>query len=75
MDTFNFVVGIMFSQFGEDNFIHLVNFHFHNFSLMKINYEIHDKKIITIVDAFEEWRHLFEKVQHEIIVYLNHKNL
>jgi len=32
-------------------------------------------KIIAIVDAFEEWQHLFEKVQHEIIVYPNLKNL
>jgi len=42
---------------------------------MEINYEIHDKKIIAIMDAFEEWHHLFEKTQHEIIMYLNHKNL
>jgi hypothetical protein len=35
---------------------------------------IHDKKLLTIMDAFEEWRHLFEKVQHEIIVYFDHKN-
>jgi hypothetical protein len=27
------------------------------------------------MDAFEEWRHLLEKAQHEIIVYFDHKNL
>ncbi len=26
------------------------------------------------MDAFEEWHHLLEKVQHEIIVYFDHKN-
>jgi len=26
------------------------------------------------VDAFEEWHHLFEGTQYEIIIYLNHKN-
>jgi len=26
------------------------------------------------MDAFEEWRHLLEGVQHEIIVYSDHKN-
>jgi hypothetical protein len=32
-------------------------------------------QLITIVDGFEEWRHLLEGAQHEIIVYLDHKNL
>jgi len=26
------------------------------------------------MDAFEEWHHLLERVQHEIIVYFDHKN-
>ncbi len=42
---------------------------------MEINYKIHDKELLTIVDAFEEWHHFFEGVQHEIIMYLDHKNL
>jgi hypothetical protein len=39
----------------------------------EINYEIHDKKLLAIMDAFEEWHHLFEGAQHEIIMYYNHK--
>jgi hypothetical protein len=42
---------------------------------VEINYDIHDKEIIAIVDAFEEWQHLLEIIQHEIFVYSNHKNL
>jgi hypothetical protein len=26
------------------------------------------KRFLAIVDAFDEWRHLFERVQHEINV-------
>jgi hypothetical protein len=33
------------------------------------------KKILAIVDAFEEWHHLFKGVQHEIIMNSNYKNL
>jgi hypothetical protein len=33
----------------------------------------HDKEFF--MDAFEEWRHLLEGVQHETIMYSNHKNL
>jgi hypothetical protein len=40
----------------------------------KINYEIHDKELLTIVDAFKELHHLLEGVKHKMIVYFNHKN-
>jgi hypothetical protein len=30
---------------------------------------------LAIVDAFEEWCHLLERVQHEITMYSYHKNL
>jgi len=75
IDDSNFVVGIIFSQLGEDNLFHLLDFRSCKFSLAKNNYKIHDKELLTIMNAFEEWHHLFEKVQHEIIVYSNHKNL
>jgi hypothetical protein len=50
----NFVVGIMLSELEQDNLLHHVNFHSPKFFLTKINYEIHDKEILTIMDAFEE---------------------
>jgi len=52
-----------------------LNFFFFKFFPTEINYEIHDKKLLTIVDAFEEWHHLLEGTQHEIIVYFDHTNL
>jgi hypothetical protein len=60
MDAFDFVISVVLSQLGEDNLLHLVNFCFHNFFPMGINYKIHDKKLLAIVDAFEEWHHLLE---------------
>ncbi len=65
----------MFSQHGDGDLLHLVDFHFYKFFLVKINYDIHDKKLLAIINAFEKWRHLLEGVQHEIIMYSNHKNL
>jgi hypothetical protein len=52
MDTFNFIVGAIFSQFGEKNFFHLVNFRSRKFSPTKINYKIYHKEFLAIVDAF-----------------------
>jgi hypothetical protein len=75
MDASNFALGAILSQLGENNFLHLVGFHSCKFSPIEINYKIHDKKILAIVDAFEEWRHLLERAQHEITVYSDHKNV
>jgi len=74
MDASDFAIGTILSQLEEDNLLHLVGFHSCKFFHAKINYKIHDNELLTIVDAFEEWYHLLEGVQHEIIVYLDHKN-
>jgi hypothetical protein len=37
----------MFSQLGEQNFLHLVDFHSRKFYLTEINYKIHDKKTFS----------------------------
>jgi hypothetical protein len=75
MDVFDFTIGNVFSQLGKNTLFHLVSFCSHNFFPTEINYEIHDKELLTIIDAFEKWRHLLERAQHEITMYLNHKNL
>jgi hypothetical protein len=41
----------------------------------EINYEIHDKEMLTIVSAFKEWRHYFDCAAHLIYVFANHNNL
>jgi hypothetical protein len=75
MDTSNFVLNTVLSQFEKDNLLHPIGFHSHKFAPIEFNYKIHDKKKLAIMDDFEEWCHLFEKTQHEIIVYSDHKNL
>jgi hypothetical protein len=31
-----------------------------------INYEIHDKELLAIIDAFEEWHHLLERLNIQL---------
>ncbi len=57
------------------NLFHLVDFHSCKFSPAEINYDIHNKELLGIMDVFEEHHHLFEGVQHEIIAYYDHKNI
>jgi hypothetical protein len=39
------------------------------------NYEIHDKKLLAIVRAIEEWRRELIKVKDPFVVLSDHKNL
>jgi len=65
----------MFYYHNLEKKIHLVSFHSRKFCLIEINYDIHDKELWAIMNAFEEWCHLFEGVQNEIIMYTDYKKL
>jgi len=42
---------------------------------MERNYEIHDKKMLAIIHALEEWRHFLEGATHPVEIWTDHKNL
>ena len=60
---------------GEGKKLHLIAFYSRKFSTIEINYEIHNKELLTIVDSFQEWRHFFERASHQVTIYTVHKNL
>ena len=39
------------------------------------NYEIHDKEMLAIIRALEEWRHFLEGATHLVEIWTDHKNL
>ena len=39
------------------------------------NYQIHDKEMLAIIQALEEWRHFLEGTVEKFEVYTDHKNL
>ncbi|SLM33518.1 Ribonuclease H-like domain [Lasallia pustulata] len=41
----------------------------------ELNYEIHDKELLAIVDALKQWRVYLEGSKTEVKVYSDHKNL
>ena len=44
-------------------------------SPIKWNYEIHDKEMLAIIRALEEWRHFLEGAEHQFKIWTDHKNL
>ena len=41
----------------------------------KKNYDIHNKELLAIVEAFREWRVYLKGLAHTMEVYMDHKNL
>jgi hypothetical protein len=52
-DTSDFAIGSTLSQTAEDRKLHPNTFHSRKFSPAKINYHIHDKELLAIVDCFK----------------------
>ena len=71
----NQALGSCLSQPDAEGRLHPVAYRSRKFSGPELNYDIHDKELLAIVDAFEEWREYLEGSRHPIVVYSNHKNL
>jgi len=74
-DASDFALGAVLSQRSKEGRLHPVAFHSRKFQPAEINYEIHDKELLAIVDAFKHWRRYCEGVTHQVQVFLDHHNL
>ena len=41
----------------------------------ELNYSVHDKELLAVKEAFEEWRHYLLYSKESTVVYCDHKNL
>src|SRR5258708_10767661 len=46
-----------------------------SFSNTERNYQIHDKEMLVIMHALEEWRHFIEGSNQKFKIHTDHKNL
>jgi len=74
-DTSDFAKGAILSQRDSENRLHPVAFYSRKFTPAEINYEIHDKELLAIVDAFKHWRRYCEGARHQVEVFSDHQNL
>jgi hypothetical protein len=75
-DSSDFATGAVLSQYSrEDEKWHPVAFLSKSLNAVEHNYEIHDKEMLAIVRALEEWRHFAEGAQHTIEIWTDHRNL
>jgi transposase InsO family protein len=74
-DASDFALGAILSQRDDHNQLHPVAFHSRKFTPAEINYEIHDKELLAVVDAFKYWRRYLEGATHQVQVFSDHQNL
>jgi hypothetical protein len=75
MDTSDYVSTGVLSQYDDDNVLHPIAYFSKKHSPMECNYEIYDKELMAIIQAFEEWRPELQSVINPIRVLSDHKNL
>ena len=75
-ESSDFATGAVLSQQSkDDDKWHPVAFLSKSLSAVEHNYEIHDKEMLAIIRAMEEWRHFLEGAEHQFKVWTDHKNL
>jgi len=74
-DAPDYALAAILSIMTKDNEIHPVAFHSRTFSAPELNYDVYDKELLAIFEAFKIWRHYLEGSTSPIDVITDHKNL
>jgi hypothetical protein len=74
-DASDFTLGAIFSQKDNEGRLHPIGFHLLKFPAAEINYEVHDKELLAIIDSFKVWHRYLEGSLCTVIVYRDNQNL
>ena len=74
-DASDYALVAVLSIRTPDGDYHPVAFHSQTFKDAETNYDVHDKELMAIYDAFKRWRHYLEGAGTPIDVVTDHRNL
>ena len=74
-DASNFAMGAVLSQVQDNGCYHPVGYMSKGFSNVEHNYQIHDKELLAIIWALEEWHHFLEGTPSPFDILMDHRNL
>jgi len=76
MDASDYAIAAIISQISPaDGDLHPIAFFSRGMKLAELNYEIYDKELLAIFEAFRQWRNYLEGSTHAVLVLSDHKNL
>ena len=55
IDASDYTLAAILSIVNKDNEVHAVTFHFCTFTVVELNYNTHNKKLLAIFEAFKIW--------------------
>jgi hypothetical protein len=74
-DASDYALAAILSIELDNGEIHPVAFHSHSFNPTELNYDVHDKELFAIFEAFRIWWHYLDGSAQPINVVTDHKNL
>jgi len=75
-DASDYAIAAIISQISpDDGDIHPIAFCSCSMQPAELNYEIYDKELLAIFEAFRQWRNYLEGSAHGVLVLSDHKNL
>jgi len=73
-DASDFALGCVLSQY-QGRRLHPVAVHSRKLNSAETNYEIHDKELLAIMEAFKEWKRYLWGEEEPLTVYTDHQSL
>jgi hypothetical protein len=74
-DASHFALRAILSQKDNEGRLHPIAIHSRKFQPAEINYEVHDKVLLAMIDSFKVWRRYLDGALCTAIVYSDHQNL
>ena len=71
----DYALVVILSAYDTEGALHPIAFHSHTFTGLELNYNVHDKELSAIFEAFKQWRHHLEGSAEPIDIITNHNNL
>ena len=74
-NTLDYTLATILSIVNKENEVYPVVFHSHTFTMAELNYNIYNKKLFAIFEAFKIWQYYLEDLAYSINIVTDHKNL
>ena len=74
-NVLDYALVAILSAYDMEGALHPITFHSHTFTSLELNYDVHDKELLAIFEAFKRWRHYLEGSAELIDIVTDHKNL
>ena len=72
IDSFDYVNDEVLSQYDDEDVLHSIVFYSKNMSSAECNYEMYNKKLLIIIQAFEHWWLKLKLINISIKMFIDH---